>query len=219
MASDIDKQFEIRFDDDPVAPPAPAPISVLSAPRPALSDIDKQFGISFETPTETPAVAPTAAGPAPGTEVASPAPGRLPSAIAPPPREYTGGGSGWEREPTTTERVVETFAPPKPTAEMGTVERLSRHFAGGVLGTAEGLGGALQWVTGGALGKDFSNYMADLRKQVTPEGEASFIDQLASGAGSWRRFSSLGLGCIGRRGFWARWPPGRPNGWVPAPWR
>lgn len=162
----------------------PEPVVATSAaatePAPVISPLEefnRQLGIGRPAPPAPPAP-----------------PGRIPPAIAPLPREHTGGGSGWERFPTTTERLVETFAPPKPTTEMGTAERLSRHFVGGALGTAEGLGGAVQWITGGSFGKDFSDYMGKLRKDVTPEGEASFIDQLASGAGSLATFFIPGFG-------------------------
>lgn len=98
---------------------------------------------------------------------------------------------------TKSEAMPPVEKPLATATEMGTGERLGRHFISGALGTAEGLGGALQWVTGGALGKDFSDYMGKVRKDVTPTGEASFIDQLASGAGSMATFFIPGFG-VGR---------------------
>ena len=102
-----------------------------------------------------------------------------------------------------------------PVKDMGAPERLGRHFVGGALGTAEGMGGALQWLTGGAMGKDFSDYMGGLRKEITPEGEASFLEQLASGAGSMATFFIPGFGAARGAMFAAKIAP-RAAQWIGA---
>ena len=102
-----------------------------------------------------------------------------------------------------------------PAKDMGGPERLGRHFIGGALGTAEGMGGALQWLTDGALGKDFSDYMGGLRKEITPEGEASFMEQLASGAGSMATFFIPGFGAARGAMFAAKIAP-RAAQWIGA---
>jgi hypothetical protein len=55
----------------------------------------------------------------------------------------------------------------------------------------------MQWVSGGAFGKDFADAMGKLRREVTPAGEASFVEQLFSGAGSMASFFIPGFG-VGR---------------------
>lgn len=97
-------------------------------------------------------------------------------------------------------KVPEALAPSwGPFADWKTSKerRLARHFAGGAIGTAEGLAGAIQWITGGALGQDFANYMGDLRHQITPRGEPTFPEMLAGGAGSMATFFIPGAG-VGR---------------------
>ena len=190
--------------------PAPPPEAKLPTPalQPAPSAPIPAATAEFETkplplPTEGPV-------PATGVETVPAAPKPIPFAPAPIPKEPEvvppggGGGGGYVEEPRG---VPARFFAPQAPSPPGTVERLGRHFVAGALGTAEGMGGALQWITGGALGKDFSDYMAGLRKDVTPEGEASFAEQLASGAGSMATFFIPGFGIARGLGIAARVAP------------
>ncbi len=96
----------------------------------------------------------------------------------------------WEEVQQRRQREMQMAPPPPESMPM----RLGKAFLSGALGTAEGLGGMAEWVTGGEFGKDFADLMRQLRVKLAPTTEPTFPEQVASGIGSMVTFFIPGMG-------------------------
>ena len=72
-------------------------------------------------------------------------------------------------------------------------EQLGKDIQAGMLGTAEGMAGTLEWLTEGKVGRGLANKAQLWREELLPE-DPNFIDDVASGVGSMATFFIPGLG-------------------------
>jgi len=73
------------------------------------------------------------------------------------------------------------------------LEQMGDNVISGALGTAEGLIGGVEWITGSETAKELANVAKAWREELAPE-DPTFVDEIAMGVGSMATFFIPGIG-------------------------